>query len=171
MKVIRTHMLIAAFLAGAACIGAILVWQSGASASTAASAAPTTDATAAAPTWLQDQTTVMLHRFLGGQAATQAVSSLSWVKTTWGQYEAAVGGGGDPGSTNGAYVVIAQGHFQSDLAPGVKANDKPIAVSVIVMTFDEATQKPSTIDALYSADGISEAMLGQMIPMTVPAAD
>ena len=106
---------------------------------------------------------MMLHRFTNGRSAAQAVSSLSWVKTTWGQYETAVGGGGDTNSGDPAYVVVAHGNFTSE--PGGEA---PLAATVVVMTFDGATQKLSTIDCLHNSDGIKESTLGQMSAMALP---
>lgn len=157
MKALRHHRLILAGLIVVACAACACAFGMIAQASSTSGSTDTT-----APTWLQSQATQTLNGFVGSEKAAAAVTSLAWVKTTWGQYEAAVNGGGDANSSSAVFVVVAHGDFTSNLAAGEEA---PISAKVLVMTFDSATQKLSTIDALYTDQGVNESLLGKANPM------
>jgi hypothetical protein len=165
MQFAQRHRLIVAALLAATCLALVVVWLAWpkSSSTPAATAAPLAAASPAtsAPDWLVGEVQPMLNRYTGGKA--DAVSSLSWVKTTWGQYETAVDGGGDKTSVKPAYVVVAHGKFRSDIAEGT-----PIAVTTVVMTFDGTSQKLSTIDALYKASSFDEASLGELRSLSLP---
>ena len=173
MEYAQRHRLIVAILVAATCVALVAVWfaWSNNAATPAAAAEPVTAISPAAggaptvPDWLGGQVQAMLNRYTGGKA--DAVSSLTWVKTTWGQYETAINGGGDKASVKPAYVVVARGKLTSEVG-GKK--DGPIAVTTVVMTFDATTQKPATIDALYKASSFDEAGLGEVLPLALPAA-
>ena len=172
MQFAQRHRLIVAALLAAACLALAVVWLAwpkspstpAAAAAPVAAASPAADeATTSAPDWLVGEVQLMLNRYTGGKA--DAVSSLTWVKTTGGQYETAIHGGGDKTSVKPAYVVVAHGKFTSDIAEGT-----PIAVTTVVMTFDGTSQKLSTIDALYKASSFDEASLGELRSLSLPGA-
>ena len=172
MQFAQRHRLIVAALVAATCLALVAVWLAwpkssstpAAAAAPLAAASPAVDeATTSAPDWLVGEVQPMLNRYTGGKA--DAVSSLSWVKTTWGQYETAVDGGGDKTSIKPAYVVVAHGKFTSDVG-----GDAPIAVTTVVMTFDGTSQELSTIDALYKASSFDEASLGELRSLSLPSA-
>ena len=175
MEYAQRHRPTVVVLMAAACVALVAVWLVWARgpATIAAAATPlaaASPAAGAAPEWLGGQVQPLLNRFTVGQA--DAVSSLTWVKTTWGQYETAINGGGDKASARPVYVVVAHGKFTSEVGgsrPGGE-KDEPIAVTTVVMTFDAASQKPSTIDALYEASSFHQATLGEMLPLTLPTA-
>lgn len=187
MKVIRNRRLALSVLLVIACTALGAVWgigafASGPSADTAEPSTRATDSAApassddsamatppaaaedAAPIWLQEQAGLILHGFIDGPSEAETVSSVSWVRTTWGQYQAAVGGGGSTTNEHPAYVVVAHGRFKSELAVG----DESIKAETLVMTFDEATQKISTVDVLYESEGIAVDMLGEMASLQLP---
>jgi hypothetical protein len=173
MEYAQRHRLAIAALVAAACLALVAVWLAWpkASSTPAAAAAPVAAASPAAeqtgtsvPEWLGGQVQALLNRYTGGKAG--AVSSLAWVKTTVGQYETAVNGGGDKASMKPVYVVVAHGKFTSEVG-GEK--DDPIAVTTVVLTFDVASRKPATVDALYKASSFDEATLGEVRPLTLPA--
>jgi len=172
MQFAQRHRLIVAALSAAACLVLLAVWLAWPQASSTPSAAAAPVAAAspagdevpvAVPEWLGGQVQALLNRYTGGKA--DAVSSLTWVKTTGGQYEAAINGGGDKASMKPFYVVVAHGEFTSDTGDG-----DVIAVTTVVMTFDGASQKPATVDALCKASSFDEATLGEVRPLTLPAA-
>lgn len=115
-----------------------------------------------APDWLQGQVNLTMERFVDDGNVMDAVSSVKWVETTWGQYEAAVGGGSDKSNGNGVYVVIARGKFTSANSGADASPEEAICGSVLVMTYDAKSQRLSTLDLLYSDAGISEGVLGSM---------
>lgn len=131
----------------------------------AQASAPTTP-DAAAPAWLQSQTALTLNRFAGEKTPIEAVDSIEWVKSTWGQYEAAVGGGSDESNGNAVYVVIAHGDFSSANSGSETVDESPISGTVLVITYDGSTEKLSTIDLLYTDKSINEGVLGEMSAMT-----
>jgi hypothetical protein len=177
MRLAQRHRLIVAALLGTACLALLGIWllgAKGASTPAAAAAAPAVTASPVVaeattpPDWLVRLVPPLLNRFTVGEA--DMVSSLAWVKTTWGAYETAVGGGGDKSSVKPAYVVIAHGKFTSEVGgsrPGGE-KDEPISVTTVVMSFDGTSQKPSTIDALYKASSFDEAGIGEMQPLPLP---
>jgi hypothetical protein len=170
MQYAQRHRLILAALAAAACLALVAVWLAWprASASPAVAAAPVAappavaEASTDAPAWLAEQTQALLHGYTGDRA--DAVSSLTWLKTTWGEYVTAVGGGGDKASAEPVYVVLARGDFKSDVGEG-----EALAVTTVVLTFDGASQKPATVDALHKASSFDAAALGEMRPLELPS--
>jgi hypothetical protein len=131
----------------------------------AASAPPTP------PQWLMERVNSDIAAYTGDQTLSTAVTSASWTKTTWGQLEQAVGGTGDPDcSAKEAFVVVFYGTFTVDSPAPVTAtnpNPAPITGTVLVLTYDAATQALSEVDVLYSHSGISTATLGAATPLSL----
>jgi hypothetical protein len=132
----------------------------------AAQPAPAT----ASPAWVQSQASAVVDEFAGSQTAAQAVTSVSFVKTTWGQYEKAIGGNGDPNNGREVYVVVAHGNFTSTTsAPtaAARATPKAITGTVLVVAIDVLTQSVGNIDMLYSERGLASSALGTASPISL----
>lgn len=157
MKVMRGRPIVLGVLLVAVCAVAGLTLGVNAKASSTSG-----DSAEAAPEWLQAKATTALTQFTGEQTVSTAVTSLTWVKTTWNQYEKAIDG--PPGNDNAAYVVVARGDFTSDLAAG---DAEPIHGTVVILTYDAASTEPSTMDVLYTDETFDEGIMGQPSTMAL----
>jgi len=122
-----------------------------------------------APDWVQSQANEVIRQYTDTQAAESGAISAEWTKTTWGHYQAAVDGQGDPGSTREAYVVVVRGTFLEAIPPLAAKDATPVIVkgTVLVLAFDAETQDLSVVGLLYSESGLTRSALGETNPMSL----